>query len=455
MALPRWRDLGMDLTVAVNLSVHSLLDHRLVSDIRQLLDDAQLPAGALVIELTESSVLTESRRALTILGALDELGVELSVDDFGTGYSSLVRLRGLPISEIKIDRSFIADLDRVPEDGAIVGATIQLGHRLGLKVVAEGIETYNSLERVRHLHCDVAQGFLISPPRTARDLESWLLAAPGFPVRRQKPPGAVPRRRASRADRRRRMPFGGDGPRFEGMEPVRAIRRGAEAGQVTFTGRLLVATPVIADPNFERTVVLILAHGDEGALGVVLNRPSLTAVAEVVEEWAPYAAEPEMMFIGGPVGQNAVVGLGPRSASHDGIQPVVGPLGTIDLNEPPDPDDGAAVTVRLFAGSAGWALGPARGRAGRGGVVAHRRRPRRPAHQPTRRAVVPGPPPPGHQGLLVRQPPGRPDERLAGRLESPRTLGAEPARPLLVGGGGVTLGPWPRCRSRGRRRRSW
>ena len=150
-----------------------------------------MPAGALVIELTESSVLTESRRALTILGALDELGVELSVDDFGTGYSSLVRLRGLPISEIKIDRSFIADLDRVPEDSAIVGATIQLGHRLGLKVVAEGIETYNSLERVRHLRCDVAQGFLISPPRTARDLESWLLAAPGFPVRRQQPPGSI------------------------------------------------------------------------------------------------------------------------------------------------------------------------------------------------------------------------------------------------------------------------
>ena len=76
---------------------------------------------------------------------------------------------------------------------------------------------------------------------------------------------------------------------------------------MTFTGRLLVATPFIADPNFERTVVLILAHSDEGALGVILNRPSLTAVAEVVEEWAPYAAEPGMMFIGGPVGQNAVV----------------------------------------------------------------------------------------------------------------------------------------------------
>ena len=105
----------------------------------------------------------------------------------------------------------------------------------------------------------------------------------------------------------------------------------------TFTGRLLVATPVIADPNFERTVVLILAHSDEGALGVILNRPSLTAVAEVVEEWAPYAAEPGMMFIGGPVGQNAV--------------------GTVDLNDPPEPGDGGGVTVRLFAGSAGWASG--------------------------------------------------------------------------------------------------
>ena len=126
---------------------------------------------------------------------------------------------------------------------------------------------------------------------------------------------------------------------------------------MTFTGRLLVATPVIADPNFERTVVLILAHSDEGALGVILNRPSLTAVAEVVEEWAPYAAEPGMMFIGGPVGQNAVVGLGLGRAMQDGIQPVVGPLGTVDLNEPPEPGDGGGVTVRLFAGSAGWASG--------------------------------------------------------------------------------------------------
>ena len=120
---------------------------------------------------------------------------------------------------------------------------------------------------------------------------------------------------------------------------------------MTFTGRILVATPVIADPNFERTVVLILAHGDEGALGVVLNRPSLTRVAEVVEEWAPFAAAPEMMFIGGPVGQNAVVGLAMGTSAGMSIQPIVGPLGTIDLNEPPSSDDGSGVTVRLFAGS--------------------------------------------------------------------------------------------------------
>ena len=182
---------------------------------------------------------------------------------------------------------------------------------------------------------------------------------------------------------------------------------------MTFTGRLLVTMPVIADPNFERAVVLILAHGDEGALGVVLNRPSLTAVAEVVEEWAPYAAEPEMMFIGGPVGQNAVVGLGLGSASHDGIQPVVGPLGTIDLNEPPDPDDGAGVTVRLFAGSAGWASGSSRTSSprGRGGSSTPPPTTRSPAN-PT--SCGPGPPSPGHQGLLVRQPPGRSDEQLVG-----------------------------------------
>jgi putative transcriptional regulator len=109
------------------------------------------------------------------------------------------------------------------------------------------------------------------------------------------------------------------------------------------TGRLLVATPLLGDPNFERTVVLVLAHGDEGALGVVLNRPTATRADELVPGWGERAAEPAVMFLGGPVGQNGVIGL------HPG--------GTIDLNVPPEESDDVPERLRLFAGSAGWSGG--------------------------------------------------------------------------------------------------
>lgn len=124
-------------------------------------------------------------------------------------------------------------------------------------------------------------------------------------------------------------------------------------------GRLLVATPRIGDPNFERTVVLVLAHGEEGAFGVVLNRPSQTEVAELVPAWAGAAFLPSMMFLGGPVAQSAVVGLGVVDSGADpggieGWQPIIGGVGTIDLHR--DPGDVAAPLsgVRLYAGSAGW-----------------------------------------------------------------------------------------------------
>ncbi len=122
-------------------------------------------------------------------------------------------------------------------------------------------------------------------------------------------------------------------------------------------GRLLVATPMIGDPNFERTVILLVAHGDEGAFGVVLNRPSGTEVAEIIPEWASAATTPKLMFIGGPVGANAVIGLGRPGPDHrpSSWQPLVHGIGTLDLNVSAD-----AITcpeVRLFAGSAGWAAG--------------------------------------------------------------------------------------------------
>jgi putative transcriptional regulator len=127
---------------------------------------------------------------------------------------------------------------------------------------------------------------------------------------------------------------------------------------VSQVGRLLVATPLIADPNFERTVVLLLAHGAEGAFGVVLNRPSDTRVDEVAPAWTPAAAAPGVVFVGGPVGRDAVLGLG-RSPllGPDDEASLIGDCGTVDLHAEPDEGPTPWSTVRLFAGSAGWAAG--------------------------------------------------------------------------------------------------
>ncbi|MBA3280972.1 MAG: YqgE/AlgH family protein [Acidimicrobiia bacterium] len=127
---------------------------------------------------------------------------------------------------------------------------------------------------------------------------------------------------------------------------------------MSHVGRLLVATPLIGDPNFERTVVLLLAHGAEGAFGVVVNRPSGTSVDEVAEWWLPQVSAPAVLFVGGPVGTDTVVGIARRGTdpvAHFGV--VLGDLGTVDLHQPPDPGEHPWHGVRLFAGSAGWAPG--------------------------------------------------------------------------------------------------
>lgn len=128
---------------------------------------------------------------------------------------------------------------------------------------------------------------------------------------------------------------------------------------MSHVGRLLVATPLIGDPSFERAVVLLLDHGDDGAFGLVVNRPSDTTVAEVAEGWGPHASPPGVVFVGGPVSSNSVVGLARRRVDdpewHFGV--VVGDLGIIDLHRPPGPGDDPWSGVRLFAGSAGWSPG--------------------------------------------------------------------------------------------------
>jgi putative transcriptional regulator len=126
---------------------------------------------------------------------------------------------------------------------------------------------------------------------------------------------------------------------------------------VNHSGRLLVATPLIADPTFERTVVLLLAHGPDGAFGVVLNRPSDTTVSEVAPAWAPMAEVPGVVFVGGPVARDSVLGLGRPATAVPGAALLPGGCATVDLHRAPGDGEGRWSSVRLFAGSAGWAAG--------------------------------------------------------------------------------------------------
>ena len=127
---------------------------------------------------------------------------------------------------------------------------------------------------------------------------------------------------------------------------------------MSLSGRLLVATPLIADPNFERTVVLLLAHGPQGAFGVVINRAGDIPVREVAPEWSDLAAAPGTLFVGGPVSPDSVLGLGRRlGLDPDAEEAIVGDCAALDLRHPPGLDDASWIGARLFAGSAGWAPG--------------------------------------------------------------------------------------------------
>jgi EAL domain-containing protein (putative c-di-GMP-specific phosphodiesterase class I) len=141
-----------------------------------LLNEHGVEPRRLKIEITESSLMANPGRASDVLGQLRALGVQVAVDDFGTGYSSLAYLKGLPVDELKLDRSFVRDLVRSSADRAIVRSTVSLGHDLGLGVVAEGVEDQPTYELLRHLGCDLAQGYLLARPLSAEQLIAWLAA---------------------------------------------------------------------------------------------------------------------------------------------------------------------------------------------------------------------------------------------------------------------------------------
>jgi diguanylate cyclase (GGDEF)-like protein len=168
-----WRGAGLDLQVAVNISARDLHNPEFPRVLAELAAAHRLRPDQVALEVTESSVMEDPAHALTILERLHEMGVRLAIDDFGTGYSSLAYLKRLPVDELKIDKSFVMGLVHEPDDAAIVRATIDLAHHMGLTVTAEGVEDRNVLELLRRLGCDHAQGLYVSPPLAAAELERW------------------------------------------------------------------------------------------------------------------------------------------------------------------------------------------------------------------------------------------------------------------------------------------
>jgi EAL domain-containing protein (putative c-di-GMP-specific phosphodiesterase class I)/GGDEF domain-containing protein len=173
----RWRNRGLDIGIGVNLSMWNLATPELPEQVASLLNSAGVPPSHLELEITESAIMDDPQRALRTLKAIRGLGVRFAIDDFGTGYSSLAHLKKLPVSSIKIDKSFTQNMESDNESAVIVRAIIDLGHNLGLKVVAEGVETREAKEMLASFDCDEAQGYYFSRPVIASDIVGFMQKA--------------------------------------------------------------------------------------------------------------------------------------------------------------------------------------------------------------------------------------------------------------------------------------
>ncbi len=172
--LHEWNARGLRMQVSLNISAEDLGSLELAERVSTLLARHAVAAEQLVFEITESAVMQDPERALEVLHSLRNCGIHLSVDDFGTGYSSLAQLKRMPVQELKIDQSFIRELDEQSDDAVIVRSTIDMSHSLGLRVVAEGVEFQHNLDLLRSWNCDTAQGYLISRPLPAQAFEQWM-----------------------------------------------------------------------------------------------------------------------------------------------------------------------------------------------------------------------------------------------------------------------------------------
>jgi diguanylate cyclase (GGDEF)-like protein len=171
--MAKWRGMGMHVPIAVNVSPNDLADDRLTTLLRTALQRNEISPGMLQLEITER-VVAEGGPATAVLEELREMGVTISLDDFGTGYSSLLRLRALPVDELKIDRAFVSCLSRGAEAVGIVRAVIDLAHAFGLPAIGEGVETAKEWQILHSLGCDGVQGWFVAPPMPARRATEWL-----------------------------------------------------------------------------------------------------------------------------------------------------------------------------------------------------------------------------------------------------------------------------------------
>ena len=169
----QWCRKGVDVAFSVNLSVRDLFDSTLPDTIAALLEEYAMPPHRLVLEITESAMMEDPEQVRGILMRLSEMGVKLAIDDFGTGYSSLAYLKNLPVDEIKIDKSFVSDMVKNGDDATIVKSTIDLGHTMGLRVTAEGVENTPTWDKLKSLNCDLAQGNYMGLPKSPEKIEQW------------------------------------------------------------------------------------------------------------------------------------------------------------------------------------------------------------------------------------------------------------------------------------------
>ena len=170
-----WAARGIHLKMSVNLSTRDLLDQDLPNKFADILERHHVAPTAFCLEITESAIMDDPVRAQQTLERLHTMGVDLSIDDFGTGYSSLAYLKSLPVDELKIDKSFVLKMEQDLDDAKIVRSTIDLGHNMGLRVVAEGVENKDVMLLLREMGCDQAQGYFISKPMPAEQLPEWMM----------------------------------------------------------------------------------------------------------------------------------------------------------------------------------------------------------------------------------------------------------------------------------------